>query len=261
MSPSTLIVALILHSLSVRSQQCAHGNSYCISGLKLLEVNSHICNQYLSQNPLTLNNCSYFKSVDHMFIYKETITGWWVVDTNISNSRAYAWCKEGILDDCGKGKWYYSDGGSPYINYELEIKECSYDNTLCEASYSENDTYCIANTTHRLLNAIIARQYVFKGCHMEQPYFVGIANFTSLGVVINVTLLWDDILTSWHVASTLGSAASHYAYCTKSEITECDQNWYVYDGPEQGTNLDKHIRSAYCDSFVIVFLFTSACLI
>ena len=249
-----LTIALILHFTSTQSQQCAYGYSYCLSGLKIDDFNSFICTQYLSETPLTFNNCSYFKSLDGIFIYKDTTTRYWLVHTNISNSIAYAYCKEDILDNCGKSKWYYFDGKSTNINHNMEVKQCSYNNTLCEASHSENDTYCIANTTHRSINAVISGQYAFKGCHMEQPYFVQPINFTTDGIV-NFTISWDDILTSWCIDNALGSAYIHYAYCTKSEITECDGNWYVYDGSGQGSNLDKNVKSGYCNSFVLICTF------
>eukprot|EP01084_Bolivina_argentea_P064708 117973_1 len=239
-----IVILVVIILCPAKSQlQCANNISYCLTGLKVSDSNSAMCSQYIRQG--IHNDCSYFKAIHGgtYLLWDLQQFRWEISPNDLSGSIAAAYCTESILDDCSRDKWWYYNAniGSWYLNNNLEIKSCIYDNTDCLASYTENDTYCVGHTVVESNSGIEGRKW-FKGCMMNQPYYV---EPNSEGV----TIAWDDILSAWYIVPNSGtkSAALYAAYCTETNITKCNRNWYVWDASVDQAVLDDTMFSGYCD--------------
>ena len=237
---SSLLSLLYLVGITQSQSLCANEQSYCITGLNINDNADIICAQYIYEG--ITNDCAYFKTINDIYLFHNSDRDTWDISINTEGTAGYyAYCEEDLLDDCIKGTWYYYDRVSLSIHPYLEITPCTYDNIECLNTYTINDAYCISNTDHREIseNRAIRGKYTFQGCYMNQPYFVH-------DVVTNATLQWDDLLSVWHIWFGLSSAGGvTAAYCTKSNITECNRNWYIYDGNSRP--LDPLVLSGFCN--------------
>ena len=98
----------------------------------------------------------------------------------------------------------------------------------------------------------------FKGCHMNQPYYVQseiyIDTETTFDLLTrNYTLHWNDLLSIWGIGNYIG-ANSYYAYCTQSNLANCNKRWIIYDDYVGESVLDSVVQSGYCDSYVGLFI-------
>ena len=84
-------VFVIFASILIKTKSqfaCANEESYCLSGLQLNDFNDLICTQYLYQG--TINDCSYYKSIDVIYLYWNLNSQSWLTANNVSNNTAYA---------------------------------------------------------------------------------------------------------------------------------------------------------------------------
>jgi hypothetical protein len=239
------------------AQLCASSPSYCLSGLSLFDNYDSICTQYKWAG--SLNGCAYFESI-HGGVYL-----WWYVPPTGSSSPArwtvspelnsdvfIAYCTEPSLDDCTSSKWYHYDGSQTYLNQNMRIEACEYDNAQCLASYTSNHSFCLSDTKHREFNKDLAGSYLFSGCLMNQPYFVRKVTSTASNVSYNIIVQWDDVLAVWHISTTFGSAGGAIsAYCLESNLSDCSQNWYIHDGDGVTLTLDQKVMSGFCNKCVV----------
>eukprot|EP01084_Bolivina_argentea_P007524 14107_1 len=178
----------ILCSLDLAYSQCTTTTttqSYCLSGLNIYEdTNLFLAAQYIYQG--IFNSCSYFKSVDELYLFWSITYSNWAIYEELDDNFARAICSQPNLDDCVQDEWYFTDGMQWYIHSNAQINSCDYDNIQCLASYNIYDSYCIQDTQYD-----ITFTYLFEGCYMNEPYFV--LNHSSG----NQTLLWDDMLSIW----------------------------------------------------------------
>ena len=88
---------------------------------------------------------------------------------------------------------------------------------------------------------------------MNQPYFIQPVNTSN--IISYDTILWDDILSVWHISSEISSAGDAiYAYCAKSDIDQCSNKWHAFEGIDSGYHLDDIITSGNCSSYVNIVL-------
>eukprot|EP01084_Bolivina_argentea_P252643 424098_1 len=251
-----LLLLLMLLCRDSNSQACTEQQSYCLKGLDIRDYGSLICNQYEYEG--ILNNCSYFKSIDSLYLYWNNDNSAWYIHNNMQDGQYVAYCNKTLLDDCIRSTWYYFNGTETKLYNDLYIQSCTYNNDECLAAYTSNDSYCVTNTRHFIMNSAISGSYTFAGCHMNQPYFV--QPKIIFNIPYNFTLQYDDMLSVWHITNSLRSAgAGIYSYCTRDDISRCNSYWYIWDGTN--FTLDINVYSDYCDICMWGMPYDEICLI
>eukprot|EP01083_Nonionella_stella_P014416 40509_1 len=245
---ATLIVIGFIHCIlliELAQSQCASNTSYCLSGLNPHDPVAFLCSRY---DYISINEgCEYFEHTYFgIYIHWNAIDDTWLVGSNISNTLRWAYCSQQTLDECTRGNWnvYYSHLNQTVTHYDLTIEPCDYDDTSCRIQYLNSTDahaydFCVTHSYHREWNSAISNSYSVSGCNEGEPFYTTNNN--------DFIIAWDNELQSWFMNDILGVPASeHYAFCTETDIVDCDGKWYIWNSED--SVIDTQVISGYCDT-------------